>query len=357
MNRKPSLAHSEKKFRIDSYSIDRIPDQSKLFIDFQNNSPSIQKYYPTKDHDLTKHAKNVLDSYRIDRTLLCEILGDENQNLGAGEETLANIKRLRDKDCVAVVSGQQAGLFSGPIYTIFKALSVVRLADDLKKQGLNAVPIFWVASEDHDFEEANEIFVLDENAELRALSNSVSGLEENTPVGFVQLDESIKTTIDRAFSETPVTAFTKDITNVLSNAYSENETYGSAFAKLIHDLLGKFGLITVSPMNRKVRRLCSPIFVEAVERHREITGALIARDNELAVDGYHSQVLVSEDFFPFFYVDKKKKRNALRFDKAKNVIKSINSEKTFSTEEMLAEAENRPESLSPNALMRPIVQD
>jgi len=357
MNCEPATAFSHQNFEAETLAFDQIPNQSRLFLDFQHNSDSIQKFYPGNCRDFKTLSDEVLENYKVDRNALCDLLVAENTNLDATGRTLDNIEKLRDEDCVAVIAGQQAGLFSGSMYTIYKALSAIKLAGELNDQGIKAVPIFWVASEDHDFDEVNETFVLGDDGEVTGVSNDVEGVEENTPVAFVELDTNIKQSIEKYVSDLRKTEFTEDVKKLLEKTYQPNETYSSAFAKFILKLLGDCGLILVSPMSRGLRKLCSPIFVEAIEKHQEITAALTKRDAELEEGGYHSQVLVDEDFFPFFYLDDDNKRNALRFDPEKGLVKSLTSEQTFEVDELLVIARNSPHRLSPNALMRPVVQD
>jgi uncharacterized protein YllA (UPF0747 family) len=102
----------------------------------------------------------VLAHYNTDRNVLCDILTDQNARYDAGGEVLENIERLRELDCVAVVTGQQAGLFTGPLYTAYKALTAVRSARSLREKGVNAVPVFWIATEDHDFDEVSNAFAV-----------------------------------------------------------------------------------------------------------------------------------------------------------------------------------------------------
>jgi hypothetical protein len=146
----------ESGLRVETLSFDRIPHQTRLFLDYLRDPIALHEFYPSAvrfHHELPARAPGVLAAYQTDRNALCNALQDMNFAWGAGEETLRNIERLRDADCLAVVSGQQAGLFSGPLYSIYKALSAVKLAGCLTQRNTKAVPVFWIATEDHDFPE------------------------------------------------------------------------------------------------------------------------------------------------------------------------------------------------------------
>ncbi|MDQ5844609.1 MAG: bacillithiol biosynthesis cysteine-adding enzyme BshC, partial [Acidobacteriota bacterium] len=146
----------ESGLRVETLSFDRIPHQSRLFLDYLHDPIALREFYPSAvrfHHELQDRAAEVLAAHQTDRNSLCDALQDMNTAWGAGEETLKNIQLLHDPDCLAVVSGQQAGLFSGPLYTIYKALSAVKLAGCLTQRNTKAVPVFWIATEDHDFPE------------------------------------------------------------------------------------------------------------------------------------------------------------------------------------------------------------
>ncbi len=189
------------------------------------------------------------------------------------------------------------------------------------------------------------------------LTTHQKNVDENTPVEFIKLGENIKQTIEEYVSNLRKTEFTGMAKELLEDIYQPDETYSSSFAKFIVRLFGDCGLILVNPMNKGLRELCSPIFVDAIEKHQDITAALTKRDAELEEGGYHSQVFVDDDFFPFFYLDDNNKRNALRFDREKGSVRSLYSDQTFEVEELLRIAKKSPHRLSPNALMRPVVQD
>ncbi len=349
---------SEKKmFQQKLLSFAEIPGQSNLFIDYQYNLSQVENFYPSKNKSFAEISAEVLENYKIDRNRLCDVLLEKNIEYEVGKKTLENINKLREKDCVAVIAGQQAGLFSGSMYTIYKALSAVKLAEELTSQGIKAVPLFWIASEDHDFDEANKTFVIDEEANLKTITNKPEAFEEHTPVAFIGLGESISETIDDYFDSLPHTEFTDEIKCFLTETYQDDESYSSAFAKLILKLFDKYGLILICPMNKGLRRLCTPLFKQAIEKHEVMTRELLKRNEQLEKKGYHTQVSVPEDFFPFFYIDKDNKRNALRFDAETRSVNSLYSDLSFNKAELLEIAENSPQQLSPNVLMRSVVQD
>src|SRR5262249_16560651 len=138
-------------------SFNSIPKTSRLFSDYLYKFDRVARFYESGGRDLSSLATRArrVTAQTFARGPVADVLTDQNRQAGAGPETFANIERLRQNDSVVVITGQQAGLFTGPLYTIFKALTAIKLANQLRSHGTNAVPMFWVAAEDHDFEEVN----------------------------------------------------------------------------------------------------------------------------------------------------------------------------------------------------------
>lgn len=343
----------------DSLSFSEIPNQSKLFIDYQTKPLELKKYYPlaVESHtQISNRIPEILANYKADRQMLCDVLEEANINNGASEKTLENIRMLREDDCVAVVSGQQAGLFTGPLYTIYKALSAVKMTECLRRRGYKAVPVFWIATEDHDFEEVSKIEFIDSKGNLAAIKNEPKRCYENLPVGYVKLDESIKSSLDELFDKFPHTEFSDELSNLLKTSWVSGIDYGDAFARLLTKYLGKFGLIVLCPLDVRLKKLATPVYVEAIKKSDEIVSALRERSRELEKDGYHAQVLVSEDYFPLFWQAKDKTRHALK-KSASGTFKTKDIEREFTLEELADLAAKEPERFSPSVVLRSVVQD
>jgi bacillithiol biosynthesis cysteine-adding enzyme BshC len=357
MNQESACLSEKKSLKHETIFFSEIPHQSKLFLDFQSDSPDLNNFYPEKYTNPDEFAHKVLADYKTNRRELCDILEEINTSFGASEKTVENIKLLRDEKCVAIVTGQQAGLFSGELYTIYKALSAVKLAEDLRKQNIKAVPVFWIAEEDHDFDEVKKTFVLDKEGRLAKFENTPQNYQENLPVGLVKLDETINETIEKLFKNLPQTEFSGETKSLLLKSYKSGETYSTAFAKFLAGIFSEHGLIFLSPLNEKLKKLCAPIFVEAIEKSEEINHALLEKNRELENDNYQTQVLVAENSFPFFFQDEDAKRRPLRRNLENSKFKIQNSKREFDKAELARIARSKPQSLSPNALLRPVAQD
>jgi bacillithiol biosynthesis cysteine-adding enzyme BshC len=333
--------------------------QSRIFIEYQQNPLSLKKYYPNvvESHSaIAQRIPEILENHKVDRNLLCDALTDMNEACSATGKTLENIELLRDPECVAVVSGQQAGLFSGPLYTIYKALSAIKMTECLRGRGFKAVPVFWIATEDHDFAEVSKTFVLGRGGELGELRSEPKRCYENLPVGYVKLDESIEETVNELFESLNVTEYTEELKRIIEEAWRPEIYFGDAFVKLLTKLFGKYGLIFLCPLNKRLKKLAAPVYVEAIRKSGEIVEALRERSAELVADGYHAQVLIGEDYFPLFWQARDNTRNALK-KSADGKFRTKDNSREFTIEELAEIAEREPQRFSPSVVLRSVVQD
>src|SRR5262249_54599704 len=186
-------------------SFSQIPRTSRLFNDFLYNFDRVSRFYQPGGLDtasLVSRAPKVA-AQAFSREAVTAALADQNRQAGAGELTFANIERLRQKDSVVVITGQQAGLFTGPLYTIFKVLTAIKLAEHVRAQGVNAVPMFWVAAEDHDFEEVNHTRLINREGQFITITYAGCSPKEGKPVGQVKLNEKISANIDELIAAWP----------------------------------------------------------------------------------------------------------------------------------------------------------
>ncbi|HEX8564934.1 MAG TPA: bacillithiol biosynthesis cysteine-adding enzyme BshC [Pyrinomonadaceae bacterium] len=345
--------------RVETLSFDCIPHQSKLFLDFLKNPVALRKFFPSalRSHvDVPARVPEVLENYKIDRDELADALLEINKRWQASSQTLENIEKLRQTDSVAVVTGQQAGIFTGALYTIYKAISAIKAAACYRGRGINAVPVFWIATEDHDFAEIAETFVQNRNGCLSKITMSAAPETAGLPVGKIVLDDSINESVEHLFAELPKTEFSDEVENLVREAYQPGKNVGDAFALVMSRLFGEYGLVLFDPLDEKLKQLAAPLYLEAIEKSAEITAALRARNRELEADGYHAQILVEESSFPLFWLDEAGKRHALRRG-ADGKLSAKGDEKQFEIEELKEIAQNAPQRLSPNATLRNVVQD
>lgn len=345
--------------RAESLPFSEIPGQSRLFAAYQSDPLSLKKYYPSIVSSHTQIADRipeVLEHHVADRTILCDALEEMNRKIGATESTFENIALLREPDTVAVVTGQQAGLFTGPLYTIYKALSAIKMTECLRDRGFKVVPVFWAATEDHDFEEVSKAFVLDHSGSVAELKNEPKRRYADQPVGYVQLDDTILATVAELFADLPQTEFTDDLRALIGESWKPETYFGDAFARLMMGLFGKYGLIILCPLDDRLKQLASPVYSQAIRRSAEIVDALRKRSSELVADGYHAQVLIGEDYFPLFWQADDNTRNALKKGKG-GTFTARDHAREFTLDELAEIAETQPSRFSPSVVLRSVVQD
>lgn len=303
-------------------------------------------YHPERTAAFYRHPLRDLDSFRAaareinfsseQRAALVAALGPRNP----GSQSLA---RLAEPGTVAVVTGQQVGLFSGPAYTAYKALHAARLAAWLTEQGIPAVPVFWLATQDHDFAEVNHAWVFDGNNRPHKLEMRRSAGSQ--PVGEIALASPPVDELRAVLSGLP---FADEVASLAADAYRPGNTMGGAFGDLLHRLFAKFDILQLDPLLPAFRQLAAPVLRSAVAAAPELSAAILARNQQLAGAGYHAQVHMEEQTSLFFLLENGK-RLALRRHGSEYVLNS----RRISSQEL----QDRAESLSPNALLRPVVQD
>jgi len=349
----------ESGLRVETLDFERIPHQSRLFLDYLKDPLALRKFYPSAvrfHHELQQRVPEVLGAYRVDRNRVCDALAAMNGRWGAGQATLKNIALLREADCIAVVSGQQAGLFTGPLYTIYKALSAVKLAGCLQQRNTKAVPVFWIAAEDHDFAEVAKAEFIGRDCQLKSVAVTSELHREAEPVGHVRLDESIDAVVNELFELLPASEFAADMKALVKSAWQPGRGYADSFATMMTALLGRYGLIFLDPLDPELKQLAAPLYSEAARRAPEIASALEQRSAELARAGYHAQVLATANSFPLFLHDDEDRRHAVvRVENGKYRTKDIAQE--YTAEELAALAQEKPERFSPNVTLRAVVQD
>ena len=345
--------------RVETLPFEQIPQQSKLFLDYLKDPLALRNFYPEAvgSHvELPARKDRVLSSYVTDRQQLCAALERLNRGWQASEATLKNIRLLAENDCVTVVSGQQAGLFTGPLYTIYKALSAVKLAECLTQRGVKAVPVFWIATEDHDFAEVAWAEFINRDCVLEKVIVPPEIHKEGSPVGLVKLNQSIAGVIESLLKALPNSEFTEDVKTLLRDAYAPGAAYGDAFARMVTTLTAKYGLIVFDPLDAELKKLAAPLYSAAARNAPKIAAAIAQRSRELEGAGYHAQVTPSEDSFPLFLHDPSGSRYALSRT-ASGKYRTKASGQQYSAEELADWALREPDRFSPNVTLRSVVQD
>ena len=326
----------------------QIPHTTQLFGDYLYYPAKVHPFYPRSAY-FAEWLKDEAASVRYDqerRVRISAILERQNRSWGASAAVMNNIERLR-AGAMAVVTGQQVGLFGGPVFSIYKALTAVKLAEVATQSGVECVPIFWLATEDHDLAEVNHAFVPGTDG-LQKLEVFTHGVED-APVGTVKFGEEILAAVESAaglLGDTPVTS-------ALRESYRPGESFGSAFARLFAKLFGDWGVVLLDASDPELHRIAEPLYRATIERAAELDEALLSRGKELEAGGYHQQVKVTPSSTLLFARQDGARVAVHRRENDQFVI----GKEEISRQELLKRIGDTPESFSPNVLLRPVVQD
>ena len=336
----------ETAMKTECYPISLLPGLSRLFLDFAERRDALTPFYAASAYSTEwMTSRPVLPS--AGRETLCNLLEQQNRSFGAADAAFENIARLRS-GAGTVVTGQQVTLFGGPLFTILKAATTIRKAKDASNAGSPHVPIFWLATEDHDLAEANHVtFPSRHELQTLRLAEPASG----SAVGKVTLGKSIDDLLAQAAEILGV----GPLVDQLSACYREGQTLAQAFAQFISRTFAAQGLVVMDASSRGFHALGSDVLRQAIVRADELRVALNDRDQQLAAAGYHSQVLVPPLASLLFLFDS---ATGARVPLRRTAEGGWHAARqSYSTEDLLAILDTEPERLSPNALLRPVFQD
>jgi len=329
-------------------SFRELPHQPKLFLDFVDQFDAVKAFYghPPTIEAVRKVAREL--AYPEEhRRAVTGILRKQNQEFGGSAATLGNLERL-ETGAIAIVTGQQVGLFSGPAYSFYKTLTAIQIAEELTQEGIDAVPIFWMATEDHDLDEVRSTnWFADGHLRRFELPEPERA---GGPVGRIALGHAVAEFVREASASLEKTgdpAMAKD----LAECYGAGETYASAFGKLWTRLFAKQGLIVVDPLDDELHKIAGPMFRKVAEQREALVQELLQREKDLEHAGYEAQVKVTAKNTLLFYLDG-----------SRDAISASNGsfragDKEWSRQEFAHFAESEPQRLSANALLRPVMQD
>jgi len=336
-----------------------IPGNTKLFLDYLYDFDKVKGFYKYNFRDKEQFIakfKQLSESPKEFRNELSTIINSQYKSFDPSSKTLKNISLLKNKETVAVVTGQQLGILGGPLYTFYKIITAIKLCSHLSERYDNYyfVPVFWLEGDDHDFEEVRSINVLNDNNELLKISYNDEATEEEQnrgSIGHLKLKESIGQFLKDYGNQLRNTEFKNSIMENLKSFYTEEKTFKEPFKKLLFWLFDQYGLVIFDPQDVKVKELLKPVFKKEIVDFRNHTEKLVnisASVEEL----YHAQVKIRP--INLFY----------NYDEGRYVIEPIENEfrlkgkrKKFSLEEINNLIEAEPERFSPNVLLRPICQD
>ncbi|WP_264188074.1 bacillithiol biosynthesis cysteine-adding enzyme BshC [Halobacillus litoralis] len=339
--------------------IDPMKLQSKqsLFRDYKNNYQAIADRfaYNPQEESIWKDRLSHLGAQSYQRSELAGVLKNMNTKWDAPESTFGNIDKLKDEDSVVVIAGQQAGLLTGPLYSVHKIISVLQLAREKEKELEKPVlPVFWIAGEDHDFDEIHHVMMRNEGQMDKMTIGHQP--EVKSSVSEITIDqEKAAEWLNDVFRMVKETEHTHDFYREVKRHLEQSETYTDFFARLVYHLFPEEGLVLVDAHDPEVRRLESSYFTKMIEQNQPIAAGVYGILQKNRHEGYETLLDSEVDDAHLFY-HRDGERILLMRDEHGD-FRGKNNEVVLSEEELLRTAEETPEKLSNNVVTRPLMQE
>ena len=334
--------------------IRRYPGIRRLAGDYTHAYAPLAQFYegdPARP-EAWRSAVERAQAHARDSEAVADVIGAQQQRRGAPPEARAALARLRQDGAVAVVTGQQAGAFGGPLYTLLKAVTALRLAARVQQDHqVPAVAVFWIDSEDHDWNEVASCTVLDGDVQARTVRLPAPEGAGTLPVGRLPLTDGVASALDELAEALPPTEFTASLMTRLRSSYKAGLSTSEAFGRLLEFTFGEFGLIVYDAADPTAKAAARDVFVREVQFPGRTAELALEAGSELVRLGYHAQVSAHTDGLSLFSLAGG--RHPIRF--ADGVFRA--GDRAWTPPELLSEVRANPAGFSPNVLLRPIVQD
>jgi bacillithiol biosynthesis cysteine-adding enzyme BshC len=333
-----------------------LPNISPLVYDYFYEYDKVSEFFSGHFRDPTAFDLQTekVQSRNLPRKRLAAILKEQNLSYGCGEQTIGNIDTLTQDQTCAVVTGQQVGLFSGPLYTVFKALTAIKLAESLNQNSTGYfVPIFWLASDDHDFAEINHITLLDKENQIKDIPYQTHSSSRKMPISRIALTTEISHCIQQINDHIRDSEFKLEILSRLGTAYQPGRSFVEAFAQWMTRLFKSYGLIFIDGAHPDLKDLGKDVFYDEIAQNSPSTRCVLETSQKLTQKNYSTQIQLHEGILNLFLVEDE--RESIQFRDDGYSIKG--KPKTFKKDELLQLLQKQPHKFSPNVLLRPLYQD
>ncbi|WP_409305323.1 bacillithiol biosynthesis cysteine-adding enzyme BshC [Peribacillus sp. SCS-155] len=335
-----------------------IPSLNQFASDYSQGNLEAEDYfhYSLSDPDLFQKRYSDLMTRSFMRAELADYIYGYMAKFTLSDKVLTNIKDLQKEDSVVVIGGQQAGLLSGPLYTIHKVISIIKLAKQQEK-ALNkkVIPVFWIAGEDHDLAEVNHVYALKGEKPEKVAFPLYHPFK--TMVSDLALDpESAVKWIEEIMETYGETDFTQELLDKSKSFLRKGGSFVDFFASLINDWFAEYGLLLLDAADPKLRKIESGYFLKLIDQAGPITEAVLEQQAFMREKGYKRIIEMESDAANIFYCDPEKNERILLQQSASN-FKGKDGIPAFSKSELLAIADRSPERLSNNVVTRPIMQE
>jgi bacillithiol biosynthesis cysteine-adding enzyme BshC len=332
----------------------RFPWIRRLAADYAYDFRAVAPFFSGDPADRVAWADAIARTQQHDRrhAEMAAVIAGQQERRDAPPRARDAARLLADPRTVAIVTGQQAGLFGGPLFTLLKALTTLKLAEQVSRDHhVPAVAVFWIDAEDHDWEEVRSCTVFDETLTARTVSLAARPGADPTPVATVRLDHSIHDALAEIERLLPPTQFRSALVAGLRRAYAPGVGMAEAFGRWMEEVLGPHGLVVYDSSDAASKPLVSQVFARELSMPGHTVKLAALAGSDLTARGYHAQVHAQDDTLALFHLEGG--RRAIRQQDGQFHV----GEQQYQPSALVAQATERPAGFSPNVLLRPIVQD
>jgi len=326
---------------------------SKIFNSYIQREPSIRPFFETDPFDDVEVQK-YLQSFHFsgDRKNTVSWLNEFHSGFDTPTETTESIKKLESTDSLVVVTGQQCTMYGGPLFTVYKIITAIDKAREWQEK-LNrpVVPVFWIADEDHDFEEAAQIGIQSRDYSIKIGYEDRD--ERGRRVADIEFSDEILRIREEIKSQIYETDFSEALWSILDTAYKPGNTFGNAFGQLILDLFGKHGLILAGSNTKISKELVAETMATSVSGFQSQFDELSTQSEKLNNAGFKNQVYLNQS--NLFFIDENLERKKIQVKENQWIVPD--SDISWTQEELVNAIGDVPEIFSPNVFLRPILQD
>lgn len=339
------------------YAVDfkKFAGTPKLFLDFINCREPACRFFKHnfRSPGSYKAVAEQIDGTSYDRKMLASVISGGASSIGLSQATLKNIEKLERPDSLCVMAGQQVGMLLGPMYTILKALTAYKLAQRLEIElERPVVPCFWLASDDHDFDEIKTVNLLDRDGNCKSITYEPQMLRVGAPMSDVILNDDIQQfSLDIETNLIP-TEFRESVVAIVRAAYKSGRSVSQAFAILFDTFLSDFGIVPVDPNYPGMKKLFEPVFRREIEHHEAVYEIFEKHSKKIIDSGYHRQVHKAADSLNLFYSNGARRNILVSGDN----YRLDGHDDSYSRNDMLKLLSESTDKFSPNVTLRPIAQ-
>ncbi|KIX91003.1 hypothetical protein TP70_04595 [Staphylococcus microti] len=330
-------------------------NESDSFIkDYTNHNAQILQFYTYDPNQTESYDRRMAHQNNGREAVVADVIRDYMSDLMLTDTQKENIKALSEGAKV-VIGGQQAGLFTGPLYTFHKILSILTKADALSAEyNQPVVPVFWIAGEDHDFDEVNHTYAMNQRVgQLNKVKYHTMTPPETTVSRYTPDKEALRDVLAQFFASLPETPHSKTLFDEVERIIEQSETWVDCFKHIVQRCFGAQGILLIDAQHASLRKLEKPLFEQLIQRHNDVDHAF--RDVQRQTTEAGLAQMIQTDTNVHLFLHEEGQRQLLTFENG--VFKLSKSGRTYTETELLSLVEAEPERFSNNVVTRPLMQE